>query len=319
MEFLGRMTEQPLKAAYCVTEPGAGSDVSGAKTKAVKKGDEWVLNGSKMWITNGGVADWYFVLAKTDDTADTGRAFTGFIVPHETPGITVGRKEINMGQRCSDTRGISFEDVVIPDKFRLGAVGEGFKIAMKAFDFTRPPVAAGAVGLARRAMDEAMKYSMERKAFGVPIAKHQVRQGGAKRNTASPYDKRGTGKRPALATATGPGRRGATRCHVHCHRTDTACIAASPAHHGRSPGPPPARAAGHRLQGRRHGHRHRGRPPARLQERMARRPRHAQHPHRVHGQALRVGPLPERDLRGRADLRRGRIQHGVPGREVHAR
>lgn len=173
--FLAPMTEEPLKAAYGVTEPGAGSDVSGAKTKAVKKGDDWVINGNKMWITNGGVADWFFVLAKTDDTAAAGKAFTGFLVPRDTPGITVGRKEINMGQRCSDTRGISFEDVVVPDKYRLGEEGYGFKIAMKAFDFTRPPVAAGAVGLARRAMDEAMKYSMERKTFGVPIAQHQVR------------------------------------------------------------------------------------------------------------------------------------------------
>ncbi|KAA0150210.1 hypothetical protein FNF27_06042 [Cafeteria roenbergensis] len=172
--FLAPMTEEPLKAAYGVTEPGAGSDVSGAKTKAVKKGDDWVINGNKMWITNGGVADWFFVLAKTDDTAAAGKAFTGFLVPRDTPGITVGRKEINMGQRCSDTRGISFEDVVVPDKYRLGEEGYGFKIAMKAFDFTRPPVAAGAVGLARRAMDEAMKYSMERKTFGVPIAQHQA-------------------------------------------------------------------------------------------------------------------------------------------------
>lgn len=173
-KYLGRMTEEPLKAAYCVTEPGAGSDVSGIKTKAVKKGNDWVINGSKMWITNGGFADWYFVLAKTDDSAPTGKACTGFIVPRSTPGITVGRKEINMGQRCSDTRGITFEDVVVPDANRLGAVGAGFKIAMAAFDFTRPPVAAGAVGLARRAMDEAVKYALERKTFGVPIAEHQA-------------------------------------------------------------------------------------------------------------------------------------------------
>jgi acyl-CoA dehydrogenase len=172
--FLGRMTEAPLKAAYCVTEPDAGSDVSGAKTNAVRKGDDWVINGNKMWITNGGVADWFFVLAKTDESAPAGSAFTGFIVPADTPGITVGRKEINMGQRCSDTRGISFSDVVVPDKYRLGDEGFGFKVAMKAFDFTRPPVAAGAVGLARRAMDEAVKYALERKTFGRPIAQHQV-------------------------------------------------------------------------------------------------------------------------------------------------
>jgi len=173
-KYLGRMTEEPLQAAYCVTEPGAGSDVSGAKTTATKKGDAWVLNGQKMWITNGGVANWYFVLAKTDPSASTGSAFTGFIVDADTPGISVGRKEINMGQRCSDTRGITFEDVVVPDENRLGDVGQGFRIAMGAFDHTRPPVAAGAVGLARRAMDEAIGYALERKTMGVPIAHHQA-------------------------------------------------------------------------------------------------------------------------------------------------
>ena len=172
-KYLGRLTEAPLQAAYCVTEPGAGSDVAGLATSAVKKGDEWVLNGNKMWITNGGVADWFFVLAKTDPSKGAGSAFTGFIVDGDTPGITRGRKEVNMGQRCSDTRGITFEDVVVPDSNRLGAEGVGFKIAMGAFDHTRPPVASGAVGLARRAMDEAIQYAMERKTMGVPIAQHQ--------------------------------------------------------------------------------------------------------------------------------------------------
>ena len=173
-KYLGRMTEEPLQAAYCVTEPGAGSDVGAAKTTAVKKGDEWVISGNKMWITNGGVANWYFVLAKTDSSAKTGAAFTGFIVDGDSAGITVGRKEINMGQRCSDTRGITFDEVVVPDANRLGAVGEGFKIAMGAFDHTRPPVASGAVGLARRAMDEAIVYATQRQTMGAPIAQHQA-------------------------------------------------------------------------------------------------------------------------------------------------
>jgi len=157
-----------------VTEPGAGSDVAGLATTAVKKGDEWVLNGQKMWITNGGVANWYFVLAKTDASKGASAGFTGFIVDADTPGITVGRKEINLGQRCSDTRGITFEDVVVPAANVLGAEGVGFKVAMGAFDHTRPPVAAGAVGLARRAMDEAIAYATERKTMGVPIAHHQA-------------------------------------------------------------------------------------------------------------------------------------------------
>jgi len=173
-KYLGRLTEEPVQAAYCVTEPGAGSDVAGLGTTAVKKGDEWVLNGSKMWITNGGVANWYFVLAKTGDSGRTGADFTGFIVDADTAGITRGRKEINLGQRCSDTRGITFEDVVVPDANRLGEVGVGFKVAMGAFDHTRPPVAAGAVGLARRAMDEAIQYAAERKTMGMAIANHQA-------------------------------------------------------------------------------------------------------------------------------------------------
>lgn len=172
--FLGRMTEECLMAGYCVTEPGAGSDVAGVKTSAVKKGDDWVLNGQKMWITNGGKANWYFVLAKTDPSAPAGKAFTGFVVDANTPGISVGKKEMNMGQRASDTRGITFEDVVVPDSQKLGDVGQGFKIAMGAFDITRPAVAVAAVGLARRALDEASKYSMERQTMGKPICEHQA-------------------------------------------------------------------------------------------------------------------------------------------------
>ena len=174
-EYLGRLTAAPLQAAYCVTEPGAGSDVAGLKTRAERKGDEWIINGSKMWITNGGVANWYFVLARTGAPGDAaGSAFTAFVVDRETPGIVVGKKENNMGQRCSDTRGITFEDVRVPAANVLGAVGKGFKIAMGAFDFTRPPVASGAVGLARRAMDEAVKYALERKTMGKRIAEHQA-------------------------------------------------------------------------------------------------------------------------------------------------
>ncbi|KAG0234526.1 hypothetical protein BGW41_001125 [Actinomortierella wolfii] len=175
-KYLGRMTEEPLMAAYCVTEPGAGSDVAGIQTKAVKKGDKWVINGQKMWITNGGKANWYFVLAKTDANARAGQAFTGFIVDANSKGITVGRKEQNMGQRASDTRGITFEDVEVPAENVLGAPGYGFKIAMGAFDITRPLVAAGAVGLARRAMDEATKYALDRKTMGKPIIDHQAVQ-----------------------------------------------------------------------------------------------------------------------------------------------
>ncbi|CAO3657547.1 unnamed protein product [Mucor hiemalis] len=174
-KYLGRMTEAPLVASYGVTEPGAGSDVAGLSTSATKKSDgSWVLNGQKMWITNAGHANWFFVLARTDANANAGSAFTGFIVEADTPGITVGRKEINMGQRASDTRGVTFEDVVVPAENVLGTEGKGFKIAMNAFDITRPLVASGAVGLARRAMEEATNYSLERKTMGKPIFNHQA-------------------------------------------------------------------------------------------------------------------------------------------------
>jgi len=172
-KYLGRMTEEFLFAAYGVTEPNAGSDVAGLQTRAERRGDEYVLNGQKMWITNAGKANWFFVLAKTDPNA--GHAgMTGFIVDADSPGITLGRKEWNMGQRASDTRGVTFEDVVVPAENRLGDEGYGFKIAMKAFDITRPLVASGAVGLARAAYEHALGYAQERKTMGRPIAKHQA-------------------------------------------------------------------------------------------------------------------------------------------------
>jgi acyl-CoA dehydrogenase len=178
-KYLGRLIDAPIQAAYGVSEPGAGSDVAAIQTRAERKGkDEWVINGSKTWITNGGRAQesggWYFVLAVTDATAKAGQRMTGFVVDADTPGIEVGAKLKNMGQKCSDTRPIYFEDVVVKDENVLGEVGAGFKLAMGAFDFTRPPVAIGAVGLARRAMDEAIQYSLERKSMGTPIAQHQA-------------------------------------------------------------------------------------------------------------------------------------------------
>ncbi|AYU76121.1 acyl-coenzyme A dehydrogenase [Leishmania donovani] len=167
-KYLSRMVEEPLLAAYCVTEPTGGSDVAGMKTVAKKEGDKWVINGSKMWITNGGVANWYFVLARSEG------GFTGFIVDADTPGVTLGQKEVMLGQRCSDTRGIMFENVVVPEENVVGEAGKGFQVAMKVFDFTRSAVAISAVGLARRATDEATKYARERVTMGKPIAQHQA-------------------------------------------------------------------------------------------------------------------------------------------------
>ncbi|CAG2115053.1 unnamed protein product, partial [Medioppia subpectinata] len=179
-QYLGRMTgSEVLCAAYCVTEPSAGSDVNGVKTRAEKNKDgNYVLNGQKMWITSAGVANWYFVLARTDPNPKTkaSKAFTGFIVEADSEGVVIGRKEDMLGQRASDTRGVSFENVIVPKKNVLGEEGMGFRIAMGAFDLTRAPVGCGAVGLAHRAFDEATKWSFERHTFGVPIHQHQAVQ-----------------------------------------------------------------------------------------------------------------------------------------------
>jgi len=172
-KYVAPMIEKPIMAAYGVTEPGAGSDVAGMRTSAVKKGDRWILNGAKMWITNAGVADWYFVVAYTEKEK-AHRGMTAFIVERSWKGVEPGKKEMNMGQRASDTRGITFTDVEVPDENVVGKVGDGFLLAMSAFDHTRPAVASAAVGLARAAFDHAARYATERKTFGKPIAAHQA-------------------------------------------------------------------------------------------------------------------------------------------------
>ncbi|XP_015985090.2 medium-chain specific acyl-CoA dehydrogenase, mitochondrial [Rousettus aegyptiacus] len=174
-KYLGRITEEPLINAFCVTEPEAGSDVAAIKTKAEKKGDEYIINGQKMWITNGGQANWYFLLARSDPDpkASVRKAFTGFIVEADTPGLQIGKKELNMGQRCSDTRGLVFEDVRVPKENVLIGEGAGFTIVMHTLDKTRPLAAANAVGLAQRALDEATKYALERRTFGKLLVEHQ--------------------------------------------------------------------------------------------------------------------------------------------------
>ena len=172
-KWLSPLTEEFRLTAYCVTEPGAGSDVQGIQTMATRHGNDYVLNGSKMWITNGGVADWYFVLAYTDP-AQKYRGMSAFIVPRETDGVVVGKKENNMGQRASDTRAVTFQNIRVPTENRLGEEGDGFRAAMTAFDHSRPVVASAAVGLAQSACDHAVAYARERKTFGVPIYKHQA-------------------------------------------------------------------------------------------------------------------------------------------------
>jgi acyl-CoA dehydrogenase len=173
-EYLGRLTEEPRLASFCLTEPDAGSDVSGMKTNAVRKGHGWVINGSKCFITNGGYADWYTVYAKTDKEAGH-RGISAFIVPREA-GVIVDKKEDKMGQRASNTATITFNDVEIPAENLIGEENKGFKLAMMTLDRTRPGVAAMAVGIARAAFEFATEYSKERVQFGVPIAMHQAIQ-----------------------------------------------------------------------------------------------------------------------------------------------
>jgi acyl-CoA dehydrogenase len=126
-----------------------------------------------MWITGAGHASWFFVLAYTDPEAGY-KGMSGFVVPADAEGVKVGKKEWNMGQRASDTRAVDFEDVRVPAGARIGPEGEGWMIAMRAFDRTRPPVSASAVGVARRAYEHAVQYAKERSSFGVPIARHQA-------------------------------------------------------------------------------------------------------------------------------------------------
>lgn len=160
-KYLGRMTEEPLVAGYCVTDTVTGPNGT-AKTRAEKKGDKWILDGSGVWITNGSHANWFFVLATSKRFAMPRSSMTAFVVDANTPGIFFGKKEITMGQRCSDTRMLIFDNIEVPEENVLGSVGDGFKVAMNAFKITRPLVASGAVGLARRALEEATKCAQER-------------------------------------------------------------------------------------------------------------------------------------------------------------
>jgi alkylation response protein AidB-like acyl-CoA dehydrogenase len=162
-------------AAFALTEPNAGSDAGSVATKAVKDGDHYVLNGQKVFITNGGIADSYLVFANTRKTGGI-RGLTAFIIPKGTPGFRVGRKEDKMGIRPSNTCELILEDVVVPEKNRVGREGQGFRIAMETLDSARPFIAAVSVGVAQSALDIAAHYARERRQFGQPIASFQMVQ-----------------------------------------------------------------------------------------------------------------------------------------------
>jgi acyl-CoA dehydrogenase len=168
-----RLVNQGQFVSYCVTEAGAGSNVVGMQTRAEKRNGHYVINGSKIFITNASHAHFFTVFAKTNPEAGH-RGITGFIIDRNSPGVKVGKKFDKLGQRASDTAEIVFENVEVPEENRIGQEGQGFYLAMRVFDYSRPGVAASACGLQRRALDECVKYAQEREAFGVPIYQHQA-------------------------------------------------------------------------------------------------------------------------------------------------
>jgi acyl-CoA dehydrogenase len=170
--WLAPLIDAPILCSFGLSEPGAGSDVASMKTTAVREGDEYVVNGSKTFITNAGYADWTVVFAKTDPKAGA-KGMSAFIVPMDAPGVTIEKHLDKMGQRSTDTSAFALQDVRVPVENRLGEEGDGFKIAMETLDFTRPGTAVGAVGVAQAAYEHAVAYAKERVTFDVPIAMHQ--------------------------------------------------------------------------------------------------------------------------------------------------
>ncbi len=173
-EFGEELVAEPKLASFCLTEPDAGSDVSGMRTRAVRKGDKYVITGSKCFITNGSYADFFVVYAKTDPEAGH-RGISAFLVRKDDT-VIVDKKEDKMGQRASNTATITFNDTEIDARYLLGEENKGFKLAMMVLDRTRPGVAAMATGISRAAFEFATAYSKERVQFGVPIAMHQAIQ-----------------------------------------------------------------------------------------------------------------------------------------------
>lgn len=173
--FLTPFTESYKIAAFCLTEPGNGSDAAGIKTTIKDGGDHWIVNGQKMWITNAGYAD-LFSLYGTIDVEQKHKGISAIVIEKDSEGIEIGAPEKKMGHCCSDTRSVTFNNVKVPKENMLGNPGDGWKIAMKTLDHSRPMVAASAVGGAQCALDYAKQYALERVQFGKPIAGHQAIQ-----------------------------------------------------------------------------------------------------------------------------------------------
>jgi alkylation response protein AidB-like acyl-CoA dehydrogenase len=171
--FLPALAEGEYVGAYCLSEPSSGSDASNMSTQARRDGDGYVVNGTKSWITNGGEAGLYLVYAITNPDVQKSKGVSAFLVPSDTPGLRAGAKEKKLGIRASSTTQIFFEDCRVPAGALLGNVDEGFRIAMATLDGGRIGIGAQALGIAQRALDESVRYSKEREAFGHPIADFQ--------------------------------------------------------------------------------------------------------------------------------------------------
>lgn len=174
-KYLTKVASGEWLGAFGLTEPGAGTDAAGQQTKAVLDGDNYILNGSKIFITNASYADVYIVMAMTDKPQGT-KGISAFIVEKDFPGFSIGKKELKMGIRGSATCELIFEDCIVPKENLLGKIGQGFKIAMKTLDGGRIGIAAQALGIAQGAIDETVKYVKERKQFGKTISKFQNTQ-----------------------------------------------------------------------------------------------------------------------------------------------
>jgi acyl-CoA dehydrogenase len=174
-EYFGRLVEGGKFAGYALTEPGSGSDAASISTTYREDGDSYVLNGTKIFISNGSVADWMIVFA-TRDKSEGHRGISCFVVDADAPGLTAIKMRGKLGQRASDTAEIVLEDCRIPRTALVGQEGEGFKIAMRTFDRTRPQIVACSMGISQRALDECRNYALERKQFGQPIASFQAIQ-----------------------------------------------------------------------------------------------------------------------------------------------
>jgi len=174
-KYLGMLTSEPVFAAYALTEPAAGSDAAGIQARCRKDGNDWIVSGSKCFITNAAWASWYIVFATVDPSLRHS-GIMAFVIDRDAQGVSVGKTEDKLGQRASNTAVVNFDDVRVPADNVLAEQGHGFKLAMQTFDRTRPDIGAGACGLIRRALEESIAYALERKTFGVPIAEHQMVQ-----------------------------------------------------------------------------------------------------------------------------------------------